>query len=507
MTKKTWFSVVVLLRGSAHTFPQKLNVQALGLKVPIRIALSIGVLFLASMLLSCHEREVFDARDFGAVGDGKTINTRAIQAAIDECTQTGGGTVLIDGGTYVSGTLLLKDNVTLQVAENTTLQGSINPNDYPVVDPFIDATGQFRGQCFIGGIDVQNVAITGKGTINGQGEMFTPANIKKTINELGIEIQEPDFSNLIAKDNKYVNNKIRYSNRPFLVRMVRSKNVKLKDIHLRQPAAWTLHFYQCDGFEVDGIDIHSHANKNNDAIDIDSSVNGIIQNCTIDSGDDAICFKSTSPRPSSDVLVKDCKLKSEWGAIKFGTESMGDFKNITIRDCFIHDTRGGGIKVLSVDGANIDNILIENIEMENVEMPIFIRLGERGLVYRDAPKQPVGSIGNVTIRNIKASVRELADCRIQPTAGFFFTGTPNHKIGNIKFENIEVSLPGGGTEDDAQIVVPENETEYPEFTKLGAVPAYGVFGRHIENLETSNVSFNLRSEDQRKEIILIDVNE
>lgn len=465
---------------------------------------------LTLFLIFCIENVIaktYDVREHGAVDDGITVNTKAIQSAIDECTKAGGGTVSIDGGTFVSGTLLLKDNVTLHVTENTTLMGSVNPNDYPVVDPFIDATGQFRGQCLIGAIDVQNVAITGKGTINGQGEMFTPANVKKTIKELGIEIREPNFSDLIAKDNKYVSKNIRYSNRPFLVRMVRAKNVKLRDIHLRQPAAWTLHFFQCDGFVVDGIDIHSHANKNNDAIDIDSSINGIIQNCTIDSGDDAICFKSTSPKPSSDVLVKNCKLKSEWGAIKFGTESMGDFRNITIQDCFIHHTRGGGIKILSVDGANIANVLIENIEMENVEMPIFIRLGERGLVYRDAPKQPVGSINNVTIRNIKASVRELADCRTQPTAGFFFTGTPNHKIGNIKFENIEVSLPGGGTDEHAQIVVPENETEYPEFTKLGAVPAYGVFGRHIENLKTRNVSFNLRSEDKRNETVLIDVND
>ncbi|WP_245949214.1 glycoside hydrolase family 28 protein [Lutibacter citreus] len=470
-----------------------------------RLAIVLSVLVIT--LFSCEKQTVWNVKDYGAVDDNKTINTQAIQNAIDECSKSGGGTVMLDGGTFISGTILLKNNVNLNITENTVLLGSINPNDYPVVDPFIDATGQFRGQCFIGAIDVDNASISGKGTINGQGEMFTPANVKKTIKRLGIEIVKPDFSSLISKDSKYVNNDIRYSNRPFLVRLVRATNVKMKDIHLRQPAAWTLHLFQCDEFEIDGIDIHSHANRNNDAIDIDSSTHGVIKNVTIDSGDDAICFKSTSPKPSSDIEVYDCKIKSNWGAIKFGTESMGDYKNITVRDCFIHDTRGGGIKMLSVDGANIDNVLIENITMENVEMPIFIRLGERGLTYRGVEKKPVGSINNVVIRNIKAKVSELSELRLTPTSGFFFTGTPNHKIGNIKFENIEVSLPGGGTDEDMKIVVPENETEYPEFTKLGATPAYGVYARHIENLETKNIKFTLRSEDKRKEIVLVDVNE
>ena len=138
-------------------------------------------------------------------------------------------------------------------------------------------------------------------------------------------------------------------------------------------------------------------------------------------------------------------------------------------------------------------------------MPIFIRLGERGLTYRGAPKQPVGSINNVVIRNIKAKVSELSDLRLTPTTGFFFTGTPNHKIGSIKFENIEVSLPGGGELEAVKIVVPENESEYPEFTKLGVTPAYGLYGRHIEKLETKNISFSLRTEDKREEIVLIDV--
>ncbi|WP_366185993.1 glycoside hydrolase family 28 protein [Flavobacterium ovatum] len=449
-------------------------------------------------------KKTWDVRDFGAKGDNNTLNTKAIQSAIDACNQAGGGTVLIEDGIYISGTLLLKDNVTLKVENNTTLLGSDNPNDYISIDPFVDATGQLRGKCLVGAIDVKNIGIIGKGTIDGRGELFTPKKVEETLKRIG---EKEKLSQLDLKESAlYDGGKVKKFDRPFLVRLVRSSTILLKDIHLRQPAAWTLHIFQCNNFVVDKIDIHSHANQNNDAIDIDSSTNGLIKNCTIDSGDDAICFKTTSPKPTQNIKVLNCKIKSEWGAIKFGTESMGDFRDITVKDCFIHDTRGGGIKILSVDGANINNVLIDNIKMENVEMPIFIRLGERGLVYRDAPKQPVGTINNVVISNINAVSRKLEDCRIKPTVGFFFTGTPNHKIGNIKLKNIKISLPGGGTEKDSEIIVPENELQYPEFTKLGAVPAFGMYARHIEKLETKNIHFSLQNSDKRKEIVLEDVN-
>lgn len=464
--------------------------------------LTLVALFLI-MLTSFNAKKIYDIRDFGAIGDNKTLNTKAIQSTIDACHLAGGGVVRIQNGIYISGTIILKSNVTLEVSANTTLLGSDNPNDYLSIDPFVDATGQLRGKCLVGAIEAQNIAIIGKGTIDGQGHLFTPKKVEETLQRLG---EKEKVSQLDLKESVlYDGGKVRKFDRPFLVRLVRSSTILLKDIHLRQPAAWTLHFFQCDHFEVDKIDIHSHANQNNDAIDIDSSTNGLIKNCTIDSGDDAICFKSTSPKPTQNIKVIHCKIKSEWGAIKFGTESMGDFRDIIVKDCFIHDTRGGGIKILSVDGANINNVLINNIKMENVEMPIFIRLGERGLVYRDAPKQPVGTINNVTISNITAVSRKLQDCRVKPTTGFFFTGTPNHKIGNINLKNIKITLPGGGTEADNAIIVPENEREYPEFTKLGAVPAYGMYARHIEKLETKNIHFYLKSSDKRKEIVLKDV--
>ena len=470
------------------------------MKNQFKSTLNIFIAIALFSITSCTSKQsVWDVKDYGAVADSATVNTTAIQQAIDECAEAGGGIVRLDGGVFISGTILLKDSVTLEICEGSRLQGSINPNDYPVVDPFIDATGQFRGQCLIGAIDVENAAIIGGGTIDGMGNMFYTNIVKKTMKELGEELYTVDFSKIIADGGNYVNKKIRMGYRPFLVRMVRSKNVELKNITLRQPAAWTLHLFACEGFHVDGVKIYSHANRNNDAIDIDSSKDGLIENCIIDSGDDAICVKATSPVATSDILVRNCKIKSNWGAIKFGTESMGDFKNITITDCHIHDTKGGGIKILSADGANIENILIENITMERVEMPIFMRLCERRLVYRNAPQRPTGTINNVTIRNIKASINELEMLRQQPTTGIYISGTANNPIGTVTLENISISHPGGGTAEDAKRVVPENETQYPEFTMLGPTPSYGIYSRYVKDLKSKNITFNLRAEDKRLE--------
>lgn len=445
--------------------------------------------FAASILILCAQvhAQTWNVTDFGARGDAETLNTEFIQEAIDACHQSGGGTVVIKNGTFVSGTILLKDNVTLHIDESAVLLGSENPADYWTIDTFVDATGQERGKCLIGSVDAKNVGLSGAGLIDGRGSSFKRNVIAKTMDKLGID--KSKLGELAA-------------NRPFLLRFVRSQRIKLKNVNLRQPAAWTCHFYQCDQIDVDGINIYSHAHKNNDGIDLDSSTNARIQNCDIDAGDDAICIKATSPLPTHSVYVTNCRLKSDWGAIKFGTESMGDFRDITIENCTIWDTKGGGIKLLSVDGANISNINIRNIAMENVDMPLFIRLGERRRTYRDAPQQPVGSINNVNITNIAAVTRGLGKSRVSPPAGIFITGTPNHEIGNVSLKNIDITLPGGGTEEHRSLYPPEDEKRYPEFSFFEVLPAYGLYARHIQGLETKNISFTTTHPDARPQTLI-----
>lgn len=437
------------------------------------------------LTVSCGEKSnLYKITDYGAIGDSLTVNTKFIQKAIDECYKNGGGIVEVNEGFYSTGTILLKDNVTLQVNENATIFGSPNFEDYINIDPFEDATGQSRGNCLIGAKDATNIAITGKGTIDGNGKMF---------------------NNKTYKVQKEKNKDLPNFDRPFLIRIVRSSKLKMQDIHIRQAAAWAVHLYQSNDISIDNIEIYNHANRNNDGIDLDSSYDVTITNSKIDSGDDAICIKATSPLPTYNVKVRNCDLKSDWGAIKFGTESMGDFYNIDIRDCKVHDNKGGGIKLLSVDGANIHDVIIDNIEMVNVDMPIFIRLGERLRTYRGAEKRKVGSIKNVTISNIRAITMDLENSRVSPPSGILITGTPNHKIEGIKLENIKIELPGAGKLEHQNIAVQEGEKRYPEFSFFGILPSYGLYGRHIETLEVTNVSFEILNEDKRQEVILVDV--
>ncbi len=449
----------------------------------------IAIIALISIQISCSNKtKSYNIEEYGAKGDGVTVNTTYIQDAIDTCYKNGGGTVFISDGNYISGTILLKDNVTLHINENAKLIGSSNPLDYKSIDTFVDATGQERGNCLIGSKNAKNIGITGKGTIDGNGTSFLRKNLSLKIKELKLSPeQKKGFGN----------------NRPFLLRFVKSSQITLKDINLRQPAAWTCHFYQSNDITVNNISIYSHAHRNNDGIDLDSSYNATITNCDINTEDDAICFKTTSPLPTYNINVSNCKLKSDWGALKFGTESMGDFYNINVKNCNIYNTKGGGIKMLSVDGANIHDINISNIKMNNVDMPLFIRLGERLRTYRDAPQQSVGSINNITIKNINATTRTTEESRIQPPSGILITGTPNHKIGKINIENIKVELPGGGK----TIVdnVEELEKNYPEFIHFKALPAYGLFARHIDDIIINDIEFVLQTEDIRKPVIFDDV--
>jgi len=441
------------------------------------------------IITSCNvQTSTYDITDFGAKGDSLTLNTIFIQKAIDKCSQKGGGIVFIKNGIYISGTILLKNNVTLHISKGAKLVGSSNPHHYQSIDAFTDATGQERGNCLVGAKNARNIAILGAGVIDGNGEAFLYKNLQKKAEELSLSKEK----------RKYFG-----SNRPFLLRFVQSENITLKNINLRQAAAWTCHFYQSNTIKVDGISIYNHANKNNDGIDLDSSFDVTITNCNIDAADDAICVKTTSPKPSYNINITNCKLKSDWGALKFGTESMGDFYAISIKDCEIYDTKGGGIKLLSVDGANIYDINIENIKMNIVDMPVFIRLGERLRTYRDAQKQPVGSIKNVHIINVTATTQNLKNSRVSSPSGIFITGTPNYKIGSVFLENIDVKLPG--SEDNLTLTkIEEQETAYPEFSFFKALPAYGLYARHVDSIQLTNVNFTT-IKDMREEIVLSDV--
>lgn len=417
---------------------------------------------------------VLNVRDFGAQGDGENVDSIAIQEAIDAANQQGGGEVVVPAGRYLAGTILLQDGVTLRLEKGAEIIGSKDLEDYSNPDFFVDATGQERGWCLIGLVDVKDVAIVGQGTINGRGGDFR-------------------------------------GQRPFLVRVVRSENVLLEGVRLRNSAAWVCHLFQSNNITIRGLDIYSHANANNDGIDVDSTTNVLIEDCVVNTGDDAVCIKATSPMPTENVLIRNCTLTSDWGAFKLGTESMGDFKNIRFVDSVIKNTNGGAMKILSMDGCRLENLTIDNITATNTDMAIFMRLGERLNKYRELEPRTTGHIKGVSISNV--TVETSPEGRLAVPTGIVITGektaSTTHFIEDVQIKNVSIVLEGGGRLTDASEVVERTRrNNYPEYIFMfdaddkRVFPAYGIYGRHVKGLDIENVSITTRQEDTRPFVYL-----
>jgi hypothetical protein len=443
----------------------------------------LGVILTVACNLTLLAANV-DISAYGAVGDGTTLNTSAIQNAIDACYKSGGGKVIVPSGVFLTGTIALNDNVTLQLNKGAVLLGSTDVNDYKNLDPFVDGLGISVGWALVVAVDKKNIGIEGEGTIDGQGSKLKAQQI---LTDTRAESQ-------------------RWGRRPFLLRIVRCQAVAINGVTLNYAAAWTSHYFQCKQVSIKNVKIVSRGVAHNDGMDIDGCQDVTIKNCDVESGDDALCFKTTSSKMTcKNIVVSGLRLKSGQGAIKIGTESMAAFENINISQCYIYDTANGGIKLLSVDGANIRNIQITDITMVEVKTPILIRLGARLSVFRkdQDSQQPVGTLENVIIKNVKAKAADNA--QLMPPSGILVTGIPGHDVKNLTLENIEINLAGGGSNENARQLVPEAIDKYPEIKTFGPlVPAYGVWARHVDGLKVSNVKFTLSHNDLRPAIICED---
>ncbi len=443
-----------------------------------RYLISSVFLCLLAATLALGREAVYDVRDYGAKADGKTLCSNSIQAAIDKCAADGGGTVYLPPGNWLSGTVYMGNYVTLLLDSGCTLLGSRDPNDY--AHPHTSGSKNSQDRSFsywsiIAGTNLQNVAIRGRGTIDGQGSAFR------------------------FKDRS----------RPKGIYLENCRAVLVEGLEMRNAGSWMQHYRNCDRLTIQNITVFNHAAYNNDGLNIDSCRDVCIWGCMVDSDDDAIVLKSLSLKPCQNVTIANCVISSHCNSIKMGTESGGGFQNITITNCTICSPRYSevtygkqrglaGLALEIVDGGVLDRVAISNIVIKGVSVPIFMRLGNRARQYdKDKPKPGIGTFRNVVINNIVATETSNIGCSI--------TGLPGHAVENVSLSNIKLSFEGGGTKKEASKEVPEKAEIYPESTMFGMLPAYGFYARHVRGLSLTNVQLQTTSSDQRHAVVCEDV--
>jgi polygalacturonase len=459
------------------------------------ITIFILTIALAGQQLSAKD---YDVRDFGAVGDGIFLNSNTIQYAIDYVNANGGGRLVFYAGTYVTGSIYLKSNVTIQLEPGATLLGSTNPWDY-VKDPTVG------WKSIIFAIKQDNIGITGKGIIDGRG--FVTANnmvkyIQKGLFEDPLKLDRPNETN-----------------RPENIYFRECTNIIIQDITLKDPASWNQTYDQCKNIVVDNIVVDSKSYWNNDGIDIVDCDGVVIKNSHFDAADDAICFKSHDANSiCQNVVVDNCVGRSSANGLKFGTVSRGGFRNFKITNLTIYDTFRSAITFAAVDGGLIENIVVDGVKSINTGNVLFLRIGDRW----SNGKAP--SLKNVTIKNVYAEVPygkpdkgysyegpvEDNPRNISPAVIF---GLPNLRIENVTLENIEMVYPGRGDSlyakrglTDAELDgIPDMEKNYPEFSQWKELPAWGIYVRHADGITFKNVTFRATEADYRPAVVLDDV--
>jgi polygalacturonase len=445
--------------------------------------------------LQCLQSNAKDypASLFGIYSDGVTLNTRSIQFAIDYINQQGGGRLVFDVGRFLTGSIHLKSNVTLHFLEGAVLLGTLNPLDY-------DRKGLMA---LILCHDQQNVAITGIGVIDGQGRQVA-RNVVELVHKG------------LIKD-AFRNDRPEVPIRPMLIYFNSCKNILIKGVTMRNAAAWVQTYDQCKNLKVDSITVDSRAFWNNDGIDIVDCDSVAITNSYIDSDDDGICLKShDAAAVCQNILVRNCTIRSSANGIKFGTASLGGFKNIKLINIKVFDTYRSAIALEAVDGGFLENVEVDSLLVLNTGHAIFLRIGER-------VKDKKGRLENIRIKNVSAEVAAT-----KPDAGYEYegpiedmprnisppiviAGLPGNTIKNVSFQNIEIKHPGGGNPQFAKVSlneldkVPEIPASYPEFSKFVELPAWGVYIRHASDIKFNNVKLFCGKKDYRTAIVLDDV--
>jgi polygalacturonase len=395
--------------------------------------------------------------------------------------------VELSSGTFLSGTIVLKDHITLRIEPGATLQGSPRIEDYVPYPPedvaaiLVDGSTQNKGNGPYHLIHAQrahDVAIDGGGTIDGNGQAFWEADPQR------------GWTSRRARPSP-------------LIETVETDGLRIEDITIRNAPGWTIHPVESTSVQIRGVTIRNDGRgPNTDAIDIDSSSNVLVRDVDIEAGDDCVVLKTTARRgrptpPTSHLIISGVICSSDDQGMKIGTESQGDFRDILIRDVLVYHAPSiyraptAALSFSMVDGANFENLIVSDVIIRDAATPLFLRLGNRG---RGQLKPVPGTLRNVQFNNIIATGGSLASS---------ITGLPSHPLENVSLSNIDITMLGGGQKLGAP--VPEAAGDYPHAPMFGPLPASGLYVRHVKGLSLTNVRLRTAKPDKRPILVLQDV--
>lgn len=452
---------------------------------------SFIVLLLTLTCLQVSAKD-YNASLFGIYSDGVTLNTRAIQYGIDYINKNGGGRLVFHVGRYLTGSIYLKSNVTIQLQEGAVLLGSLNPWDY---DRKI-----FTALVFA--YDQENVGITGKGIIDGQGRQVARNvvdNIHKGILKDGFRYDRPEAES-----------------RPMVINFYKTNNILIKGITIKNSSSWVQTYDQCKNLHLDSIFVDSKAYWNNDGIDIVDCEDVKITNSYIDSDDDGVCLKShDGTKACKNVLIQNCVIRSSANGIKFGTASHGGFSHIRIKNIKVFDTYRSAVALQAVDGGYLEDVEVDSLEAFNTGNAIFLRIGERVAGRK-------GRLENIKISNVYAEIPAT-----KPDVGYEYegpiedmprnispssiVGMPDALINNVSFKNVTINYPGGANPFFAKVAldtldrIDNKAAAYPEFSMFKELPAWGLFIRHAKNIDISGLTLTAAKKDFRTAIVFDNV--
>jgi Glycosyl hydrolases family 28 len=429
---------------------------------------------------------IFNIKDFGAVGDGVTLSTSAIQKAIDVCHDDSGGIVLVPPGKFLTGTLELKSNVTLKVAAAGRILGSSKIEDYYQSKGVPPGNGNYA---LIYAANAKNITIEGNGTIDGQGASYFNGRGDGTgPGQHGANME-----------------------RPHLIIFYNCQNVFVHDIFLTESAYHCMRILNCRYVKLEGIRIFNRVNKNNDGFHFGSSEYVNISDCNIKCQDDACALFGSNKF----VTITNCTFSTRWSVFRFGG---GEPENITISNCVIYETYGCPIKMRFGSGDKAENITFSNLIMNKVTGPISLDLGSgqhRGH-EENASERPAGILKNIFFNGIYATVvdspLQISDIPFPPSTWkgeqrqcIVLNGVGGSYLQNISFTDVHVTYEGGGTiEEAANRNVPEVAGEY---FQIGTPPAYGMYARNVKGLRLENVTFNYLNRDVRPAVVFNNVSD